>query len=72
MKTIANARDALYGESHDADTTDLVPRYEVEISVTTEVPNGPVHSAFFNRGSVATQEYARRFENHRQKVVRRS
>src|SRR5262249_8442022 len=25
--------------------------------------SGAVHSAFFNRGSVATQEYARRFQN---------
>ena len=49
---------ALYG-----DPADLDPRSEVEVTVTTEVPNGPVHSAFFNRGSVATQEYARRFEN---------
>lgn len=49
---------ALYG-----DPADLEPRREVEVSVTTEVPNGPVHSAFFNRGSVATQEYARRFGN---------
>lgn len=40
MKAIANARDALYSESHDGDPTDFVPRYEIEISVTTEVPNG--------------------------------
>ena len=49
---------ALYG-----DPADLEPRIEMEIEITTEVPTGPVHSAFFNRGSVATQEYARRFEN---------
>lgn len=49
---------ALYG-----DPANLDPRHELDVSVTTEVPNGPVHSAFFNRGSVATQEYARRFEN---------
>lgn len=49
---------ALYG-----DPADLQPRYEVEVSVTTEVETGPLHSVFFNRGSVASQEYARRFEN---------
>ena len=49
---------ALYG-----DPADLEPRIEMEIEITTEVPTDPVHSAFFNRGSVATQEYARRFEN---------
>jgi len=49
---------ALYG-----DPARLDPKIEMEIEITTEVPSGPVHSAFFNRGSVATQEYARRFEN---------
>lgn len=49
---------ALYG-----DAADLEPRQEVSVSVTTEVETGPLHSVFFNRGSVATQEYARRFEN---------
>jgi phosphatidylserine/phosphatidylglycerophosphate/cardiolipin synthase-like enzyme len=49
---------ALYGEPGD-----LEPRVEVEIAVTTESETGPTHSAFFNRGSVATQEYARRFQN---------
>ncbi|HEY0020842.1 MAG TPA: phospholipase D-like domain-containing protein [Longimicrobium sp.] len=42
---------------------DLQVRVELDVSVTTEVETGPVHSAFFNRGSVATQEYARRFQN---------
>src|SRR6266513_421025 len=49
---------ALYG-----DPANLDPKIEMEVDITTEVPTGPVHSAFFNRGSVATQEYARRFEN---------
>lgn len=49
---------ALYG-----DPADLDPRIAVEVPVTTEVETGPAHSAFFNRGSVATQEYARRFQN---------
>lgn len=49
---------AFYGSA-----IDLKPKIEVEVPVTTEPENGPVHSVFFNRGSVATQEYARRFEN---------
>ena len=51
---------ALYG-----DPADLQPRIEIEIAITTETETGPTHSAFFNRGSVATQEYARRFENEK-------
>ena len=49
---------AFYGKA-----TDLKAKIEVEVEVTTELETGPTHSAFFNRGSVATQEYARRFEN---------
>jgi phosphatidylserine/phosphatidylglycerophosphate/cardiolipin synthase-like enzyme len=49
---------ALYG-----DAASLESRIEVEVEITTELETGPVHSAFFNRGSVATQEYARRFQN---------
>jgi phosphatidylserine/phosphatidylglycerophosphate/cardiolipin synthase-like enzyme len=49
---------ALYGTA-----TDLKTKIEVEVAVTTELETGPTHTAFFNRGSVATQEYARRFEN---------
>jgi phosphatidylserine/phosphatidylglycerophosphate/cardiolipin synthase-like enzyme len=49
---------ALYG-----DPASLEQRIELELDISTEVENGPVHSAFFNRGSVATQEYARRFQN---------
>ena len=45
------------------DPANLDPKIELDVEITTEVPTGPVHSAFFNRGSVATQEYARRFEN---------
>jgi phosphatidylserine/phosphatidylglycerophosphate/cardiolipin synthase-like enzyme len=45
------------------DPAGLEPRIEVEIPIQTETETGPTHSAFFNRGSVATQEYARRFEN---------
>jgi hypothetical protein len=49
---------ALYG-----DPAHLNPKHEVKVGITTEVETGPVHSAFFNRGSVATQEYARKFLN---------
>jgi hypothetical protein len=47
----------------NGDPASLDPRIEVEVQITTEVETGPTHSAFFNRGSVATQEYARRFLN---------
>jgi PLD-like domain len=49
---------ALYG-----DPASLEQRITLEVEVTTEAETGSVHSAFFNRGSVATQEYARRFQN---------
>ena len=49
---------ALYG-----DPADLQQKVAVEVEITTETEVGAVHSAFFNRGSVATQEYARRFQN---------
>lgn len=35
----------------------------VKVKVKTEVEIGDPHSVFFNRGSVATQEYARQFQN---------
>ena len=37
----------------------------VSVRIQTEPELGKAHSAFFNRGSVATQEYARRFQNKR-------
>lgn len=49
---------ALYGEPGD-----LKVNGEATVSVTTERETDATHSAFFNRGSVATQEYARRFQN---------
>jgi hypothetical protein len=49
---------ALYG-----DPSHLDPKHEAKVKVKTEVETGPVHSVFFNRGSVATQEYAHRFLN---------
>jgi phosphatidylserine/phosphatidylglycerophosphate/cardiolipin synthase-like enzyme len=35
----------------------------IKVKVRTEVELGTPHSVFFNRGSVATQEYARRFQD---------
>ncbi len=41
----------------------LTPGSAVDVRVATEPEYGQTHSVFFNRGSVATQEYARRFQN---------
>lgn len=41
----------------------LTSRIELSLAITTESESGATHSVFFNRGSVATQEYARRFQN---------
>jgi phosphatidylserine/phosphatidylglycerophosphate/cardiolipin synthase-like enzyme len=49
---------ALYGDPASLDL-----KIELEIPIKTEAETGPTHSAFFNRGSVASQEYARRFQN---------
>ena len=35
----------------------------VSVTVSTESEGGSTHSAYFNRGAVASQEYARRFQN---------
>jgi phosphatidylserine/phosphatidylglycerophosphate/cardiolipin synthase-like enzyme len=35
----------------------------VSVRVTTEIETGPTHSIFFNRGAIASQEYARVFQN---------
>jgi phosphatidylserine/phosphatidylglycerophosphate/cardiolipin synthase-like enzyme len=56
--TYTYAVAAMYG-----DPASLEQRVAVEIEIATEAEVGSVHSAFFNRGSVATQEYARRFQN---------
>ncbi len=45
------------------DPAHLKPKHEVTVRIATELETGPAHSAFFNRGSVATQEYARKFLN---------
>ena len=49
---------AMYGP-----VTALTQGVSVEVSVTTEPTEGAEHTIRFNRGSVATQEYARRFLN---------
>ncbi|HWI84886.1 MAG TPA: hypothetical protein VNT42_01000, partial [Sphingomonas sp.] len=41
----------------------LIQDVTVRIAVRTESVSGSDHSIFFNRGSPATQEYARRFQN---------
>ena len=43
--------------------TNLRKLSEVKIDVTTESEEGGNHDVFFNRGAVASQEYARRFGN---------
>lgn len=37
----------------------------LSLAVTTETEGGPGHSVYFNRGAVASQEYARRFHNRK-------
>ncbi|MDB5905408.1 MAG: hypothetical protein JWM26_4286 [Betaproteobacteria bacterium] len=41
----------------------------LSLDVTTESAWGDVHSVFFNRGAVASQEYARRFQDRKPSVV---
>lgn len=48
----------LYGQPES-----LTEGNPLEVTITTESEEGETHSVFFNRGSVATQEYARRFNN---------
>src|SRR5689334_9855122 len=49
---------AMYGP-----VTALEQRISVSVMVATEPVEGAEHTIHFNRGSVATQEYARRFQN---------
>jgi PLD-like domain len=49
---------AMYG-----DPGALEQRVSVDVSVTTEAIEGENHTIHLNRGSPATQEYARRFQN---------
>jgi phosphatidylserine/phosphatidylglycerophosphate/cardiolipin synthase-like enzyme len=48
----------MYGEPNA-----LEARRELSITITTETENQGIHTVYFNRGSVATQEYARTFLN---------
>jgi phosphatidylserine/phosphatidylglycerophosphate/cardiolipin synthase-like enzyme len=41
----------------------------VTLTVTTEAVDTGLHAIFFNRGAVASQEYARRFENQRPDII---
>jgi hypothetical protein len=54
---------AMYG-----DPGALEQRTSVDVSVVTERTEGETHTIHFNRGSPATQEYARRFQNQRPSV----
>ena len=47
----------------------LEQRQSADVSVTTEPISGAQHTIHFNRGSPATQEYARRFQNRRPSEV---
>ena len=49
---------ALYG-----DPANLQQKASVKVTVHTEAIEGASHTVLFNRGSPATQEYARRFQN---------
>ncbi|MES2950095.1 MAG: hypothetical protein V4858_16260 [Pseudomonadota bacterium] len=41
----------------------LEPRHAMEIAVHTEPEHDGTYTVYFNRGSVATQEYARRYQD---------
>jgi hypothetical protein len=43
--------------------SNLKPGGDLSVRISTEPEYGPSHSVFFNRGSIASQEYARRFQN---------
>jgi phosphatidylserine/phosphatidylglycerophosphate/cardiolipin synthase-like enzyme len=60
-------------------TYTLIPMYgspggltdgpSIQVDVKTEAESAATHSIFFNRGAVASQEYARRFQNKRPNQV---
>jgi phosphatidylserine/phosphatidylglycerophosphate/cardiolipin synthase-like enzyme len=47
----------------------LEARRELSISITTEREDQGIHTVYFNRGSVATQEYARKFLNQTPEIA---
>ncbi len=55
---------AMYG-----DPAALERHASVSVDIHTESVTGPDHSVFFNRGSPATQEYARRFQNKKPSIA---
>jgi len=48
---------------------DLKEGATVSVTVTTESETTGKHSVYFNRGAVASQEYARRFQNKKPSVI---
>lgn len=48
---------------------DLEPKFEVTLKVKTERVTKGKHAVFFNRGAIASQEYARRFQNKKPSEV---
>ena len=55
---------ALYGQP-----AGLKSQIEIKVNVRTEPEIGGTHSVYFNRGSVATQEYARRYQDKKPSVA---
>lgn len=47
----------------------LVPGVSVTIEIATEAEESGSHSVYFNRGAIASQEYARRFQDQAPNVV---
>ena len=41
----------------------LVAGASLSVDIATEAEDGGIHSIYFNRGAIASQEYARRFQN---------
>src|SRR5689334_9275098 len=47
----------------------LLPFASVAVAIQTESPENGNHDIYFNRGTAASQEYVRRFGNHRPEDV---
>ncbi|WP_420383425.1 phospholipase D-like domain-containing protein [Novosphingobium sp.] len=47
----------------------LTPGAALDIDIRTEAEDDGIHSVYFNRGAIASQEYARRFQNKAPNVV---
>lgn len=59
---------AMYGKPGKL-VSKAVARVEIDTEPESGSESGSVHTAVFNRGSVATQEYARRFQNKKPSEV---